>query len=64
MTDGWATGNIGVTWQRSRTHGAHLIAFQVQNIANQTYRLHTSFLKDLAPEMGRGVKLTYTIRFF
>ena len=28
------------------------------------YRLHTSFIKDLAPEMGRGVRLTYTVNVF
>ena len=64
VTDGWATGNLTITWQRSRSHMAHLVAFQLHNIANETYRLHTSFLKDLAPEMGRSVKLTYTVRFF
>ena len=26
--------------------------------------LHTSFIKDLAPEMGRGVRLTYTVNVF
>ena len=27
-------------------------------------RLHTSFIKDLAPEFGRGARITYTINFF
>jgi iron complex outermembrane receptor protein len=63
-TDGWATFNIGAAWQRSGPHGSHLIAVQAYNLANETYRLHTSFLKDLAPEMGRGIKVTYSLRFF
>jgi iron complex outermembrane receptor protein len=63
-TDGWATFNIGAAWQRSGPHGSHLIAVQAYNLTNETYRLHTSFLKDLAPEMGRGIKVTYSLRFF
>jgi iron complex outermembrane receptor protein len=63
-TDGWTTFNIGATWQRSGSHGSHLIAVQGYNLTNETYRLHTSFLKDLAPEIGRGIKATYSFRFF
>jgi len=63
-TDGWATFNLGATYQLGKGHGSHLIAFQAYNLANQTYRLHTSFLKDLAPEVGRGVKVTYSVRMF
>jgi iron complex outermembrane recepter protein len=63
-TDGWATFNIDLTWQRASAHGSHLIALQGYNLGNTTYRLHTSFLKDLAAEMGAGVKATYALRFF
>jgi iron complex outermembrane receptor protein len=63
-TDGWATFGLGAAWQRGTSHASHLIAFQAYNLGNETYRLHTSFLKDLAPEMGRGVKVTYSLRFF
>ena len=44
--------------------GLASVAVQAYNLANKTYRLHTSFLKDLAPEIGRGIKATYAIRFF
>jgi iron complex outermembrane receptor protein len=64
QTNGWATFNIGATWLRIGSHGSHLIAAQAYNLTNKTYRLHTSFLKDLAPEMGRGVKVTYSLKFF
>ena len=63
-TASWATGNLSVTWQRSQSHRTHLVAFQAYNLANRTYRLHTSFLKELAPEIGRGAKVSYTVRFF
>jgi iron complex outermembrane receptor protein len=28
------------------------------------YRNHLSFIKQFAPEMGRGLRVTYTLRFF
>jgi len=64
QTAGWGTFNIGASWQRSGSHGSHLIAVQGYNLTNETYRLHTSFLKDLAPEMGRGIRATYSFKFF
>ena len=63
-TDGYALLNIGVTYFLTQGHATHTIAFKWHNVTNEEYRLHTSFIKDLAPEMGRGVKLTYTVRFF
>jgi iron complex outermembrane receptor protein len=63
-TRGWATLALGATYvvmQRRTTHALTLRAF---NLTNTMYRLHTSFIKDLAPEMGRGVRLTYTVSVF
>jgi iron complex outermembrane receptor protein len=34
------------------------------NITNQLYRNHLSFIKDLAPEIGRGVRFSYNLHFF
>ena len=31
---------------------------------DRLYRNHSSFIKDLAPELGRGVRVTYMVRFF
>ena len=33
-------------------------------LGNRLYRNHLSFIKDLAPEIGRGVRITYSLRFF
>ena len=33
------------------------------NIGDQPYRNHSSFIKDLAPEIGRGVRLSYIVSF-
>jgi iron complex outermembrane receptor protein len=34
------------------------------NATDRLYRNHLSFIKDVAPEIGRGVRFTYTLRFF
>ncbi len=39
------------------------LTLRVDNLTNQLYRAHLNYLKDLIPEMGRNVKLLYTVRF-
>jgi iron complex outermembrane receptor protein len=63
-TDGWATFNLSATFQVFKAHQSHAISVVGYNLTNTEYRLHTSFIKDLAPEMGAGVKASYTIKFF
>jgi iron complex outermembrane receptor protein len=63
-TGGYAVVNLRATYFVARGHATHAISVSGQNLTNREYRLHTSFLKDLAPEMGRGVKVTYSVRFF
>jgi iron complex outermembrane receptor protein len=63
-TPGFATLNASVTYFVAGGHATHSIALSAHNLTNKEYRLHTSFLKDLAPEIGRNVRLTYTVRFF
>ena len=63
-TDGYALVNAGATYFFARGHATHAIAFTGYNLTNEEYRRHTSFIKDLAPEIGRGVRLTYSVKFF
>ena len=63
-TAAWATFNVSATWQKVVAHATHIITFQGYNLTNTDYRLHTSLIKNLAPEMGRGVKVTYGVRLF
>jgi iron complex outermembrane receptor protein len=43
---------------------AHVIGINAFNLGDRLYLNHLSFIKDIAPEIGRGVRLTYTVRFF
>ena len=63
-TAGWITFGIGASWQKVAAHATHMITAQAYNLSNATYRLHTSFIKDLAPEIGRGLRVVYSVRLF
>ena len=63
-TGGYALVNLDASYIWPRQHLAHVLSFTAYNLTNTLYRSHTSFIKDLAPQMGRGVMLGYSIRFF
>ena len=63
-TDGYSVVNLRASYVWPRQHAAHLLSFTGYNLTDALYRNHTSFIKDLAPEMGRGDRLNYSVRFF
>jgi iron complex outermembrane receptor protein len=63
-TDGYAVLNVNASYLLARQDLAHIFSATAYNLTNQLYQLHTSFIKDFAPEIGRGIKFTYTVRFF
>ena len=63
-TNGYSIVNLRASYVWPRQHTAHILSFTGYNLTNELYRNHTSFIKDLAPEMGRGVRVNYSLRFF
>ncbi len=63
-TPGYAVLNLDASYIWPRQHMAHMLSFTGYNLTNELYRNHMSFIKDLAPEMGRGIKVGYSLRFF
>jgi iron complex outermembrane receptor protein len=63
-TPGSTVINLGASYLLARGHATHVVSLKAYNLTNETYRLHTSFIKDLAAEIGRGVRLTYAVKFF
>ncbi len=63
-TPGSTVVNLSASYLLARGHATHTFALKAYNLTNETWRLHTSFIKDLAPEIGRGVKVTYSVKFF
>lgn len=63
-TSGYSLFNLKASYVLARPHMAHIFSVSGYNLTNELYRNHTSFIKDFAPEIGRGVTLGYSVRFF
>jgi iron complex outermembrane receptor protein len=63
-TPGYAVFNMTASYTVARSNPMHVFSAGVFNAGNALYRNHLSFIKDLAPEIGRGARFTYTLRFF
>jgi iron complex outermembrane receptor protein len=56
--------NIGGSYLIARQHSAHINSINAFNLGYRLYRNHLSFIKEFAPEIGRGLRVAYTVRFF
>jgi len=63
-TPGYAVFNVLGSYTLVQGHYAHVFSAVGFNLGNELYYNHTSFLNDLMPEIGRGVKFSYALRFF
>ncbi len=63
-TAGYGVFGFSGSYLIAAGHAAHIISFNAFNLTDRLYRNHLSFIKEFAPEMGRGFRVTYTLRFF
>ncbi|MFN0110275.1 MAG: TonB-dependent receptor [Blastocatellia bacterium] len=63
-TAGYATVNVNASYTYTQKHYAHIFSVNAFNLNNKLFRNHLSFIKEFAPEIGRGVRVVYTLRFF
>ncbi len=63
-TAGYGVFNIAGSYTIGRKHSAHIFTFNAYNLTDRLYRNHVSFIKELVPEIGRGIRFGYTVRFF
>ncbi|MEW5979902.1 MAG: TonB-dependent receptor [Acidobacteriota bacterium] len=63
-TAGYTVVNLDASYTLAQQHLAHNFSVSAFNLGDRLYRNHLSFIKELAPEMGRGVRVTYAMRFF
>ncbi len=63
-TPGYGVVNLLGSYTIPTQHAAHIFSVNAFNLGDKLYFNHLSFIKDIAPEIGRGVRLTYTVRFF
>jgi iron complex outermembrane receptor protein len=62
-TDGYTVVNFHGSYQVTTGRAVHTVTARVDNIGDELYRNHLSYIKDLAPEMGRSFKVVYGVRF-
>ncbi len=64
-TTGYALLDLKASYIVARSSNlAHQFSVNVFNIGDTLYRNHSSFIKDFAPEIGRGIKFSYVMRVF
>jgi iron complex outermembrane recepter protein len=63
-TAGYTVFNVVASYAIPKQHYAQIFSVNAFNLGDRLYRNHLSFLKEFAPEIGRGVRATYTLRFF
>lgn len=63
-TAGYAVFNLKTTYTLPQQHYVHNFNFEIFNIGDELYRNSASIIKDVAPEMGRGVRFGYVLKFF
>jgi iron complex outermembrane receptor protein len=63
-TPGYAALNLVSDYTITRKRALHIFSVNVSNAGDRLYRNHCSLIKQIAPEMGRSVRVAYTVRFF
>lgn len=63
-TAGYARFDLDASYTWGNQHFAHVVSVNAFNLGDRLYRNHLSFIKDIAPEIGRGVRVSYSMRFF
>jgi iron complex outermembrane receptor protein len=63
-TAGYGIFNVLASYTIAQQHAAHIFSVKGFNLGDKLYFNHLSFLKNFAPEIGRGLRFTYTVRFF
>lgn len=62
-TDGYGVLKLFGVYSVQIGRALHTFTARLDNATNTTYYNHLSYIKDLAPEMGRSLKFVYGLRF-
>jgi iron complex outermembrane receptor protein len=56
--------NLIASYTIAGQHSSHMFGANLFNAGDRLYRNHLSFIKESAPELGRGVRFSYTVNFY
>jgi len=62
-TTGYGLFNLNASYTFVTNRVAHIVSLGGENLTNKLYRNHLSFIREIAPEMGRTMRLNYALRF-
>lgn len=62
-TDGYAVLKLHASYSFKTGAATSTITARAENVTNEFYRNHLSYVKDYVPEMGRTFKLVYRVEF-
>ncbi len=62
-TPGYSVVNVDASYTLFSGRAVHVFSVSGYNLTDKLYRNHLSFIKNIAPETGRGVRLNYSLRF-
>ena len=62
-TEGYSVLNLNASYTIVKLRAAHILTLSGNNLTDKLYRNHLSFIKEIAPEIGRNLRLSYTLRF-
>jgi iron complex outermembrane receptor protein len=62
-TAGYGLFNVNASYTFVTKRLAHILSLSGQNLTDSFYRNHLSFIKAIAPEMGRTLRLSYALRY-
>ena len=63
-TDGYAVFDFTASYVFVRASTTSNISLGAYNITDAEYSHHNSLIKDMAPQMGRGFRISYSLRFY
>lgn len=63
-TPGYTVVNLNASYTFTQQHLMQTFTVNTFNLGDRLYRNHLSFIKDFAPEIGRGVRFGYTVQWF
>ena len=62
-TDGYTTFRVFGAYSWQSGPAVSTVTARLDNVANERYFNHLSYIKDFVPEMGRSARLIYSLRF-
>jgi iron complex outermembrane receptor protein len=63
-TAGYAVVHVTAMYTITSQHFMHTFQANTFNLGDRLYRNHLSLIKEFAPEIGRGVRVSYTLNWF